>query len=195
MIRTVSACGELVKLDQLAATAAAILRAADFAAHAHRAQRDKGPAAGPYINHLIEVARLLAEADAPLPVVIAGLLHDTIEDTAITAALLEAEFGAEVKALVVEVTDDKALPKAERKARQVANAPHKSPGGKMIKIADKTSNLRRLVRTPPDWDAARKRDYFTWAASVVAGCRGANAVLEAAFDAALAEGLASLEAA
>lgn len=182
----------MVKPDQLATT---ILRAADFAAHAHRGQRDKGPAAGPYINHLIEVARLLAEAAAPLPVTLAGLLHDTIEDAGITAAQLDAEFGAEVAALVVEVTDDKALPKAERKRLQVLNAPHKSAGAKMIKLADKTSNLRRLLRTPPDWPAERTLAYFAWAAEVVAGCRGVNAALEAAFDAAHAEGTAALGAA
>ena len=182
---------DLVASDQ----SIAILRAADFAAHAHRAQRDKGPEAGPYVNHLIEVARLLAEAEAALPVILAGLLHDAIEDAGITDATLRAEFGAEVAILVVEVTDDKALPKAERKRRQVLNAPHKSPGAKMIKIADKTSNLRRLVRTPPGWPEERTRAYFEWAAEVVAGCRGVSAQLEAAFDAAHAEGLALLAAA
>jgi (p)ppGpp synthase/HD superfamily hydrolase len=170
----------------------AVLRAADFAAHAHRAQRDKGEAAGPYINHLIEVARLLAEAGAPMPVIVAGLLHDTIEDADVTPARIEQDFGAEVAALVVEVTDDRSLPKAERKALQVAKAPHKSPGGKMIKLADKTSNLRRLLRSPPDWPLARKQEYCAWAASVVAGCRGVNASLEAAFDAAYKDGCSRL---
>ncbi len=169
-----------------------LLRAAEFAAHAHRTQRDKGELGGPYVNHLIEVARLLAEAGAPHPVVLAGLLHDTVEDTDVTEAELADRFGAEVAALVAEVTDDKSLPKAERKALQVAKAPHKSPGGKMIKLADKTSNLRRLIRTPPDWPVARKHEYFAWAASVAAGCRGVSPVLEAAFDAAHAEGLAAL---
>jgi (p)ppGpp synthase/HD superfamily hydrolase len=175
--------------------AAAILHAADFAAHAHRAQRDKGVSGGPYVNHLIEVARLLAEADAPLPVVLAGLLHDAIEDVGVTQAELAATFGAEVAALVAEVTDDKSLPKAERKARQVASAPHKSLGAKMIKLADKTSNLRRLLRTPPEWEAARVAGYLAWAAEVVAGCRGVNAALEAAFDTAYAAGLDALPAA
>jgi len=169
-----------------------LLRAAEFAAHAHRTQRDKGAQGGPYVNHLIEVARLLADAGAPLPVVLAGLLHDTVEDTEVTLAELTEQFGAEVAALVAEVTDDKSLPKAERKALQVAKAPRKSAGGKMIKLADKTSNLRRLVRTPPDWPVARKHEYFAWAAAVAEGCRGVNPALEAAFDAAHAEGLAAL---
>jgi (p)ppGpp synthase/HD superfamily hydrolase len=171
---------------------AALLRAAEFAAHAHRTQRDKGELGGPYVNHLIEVARLLADAGAPLTVVLAGLLHDTVEDTEVTEAELAEGFGAEVADLVAEVTDDKSLPKAERKALQVAKAPHKSPGGKMIKLADKTSNLRRLIRTPPDWPVARKHEYFAWATSVAEGCRGVNPTLEAAFDAAHADGLAAL---
>jgi len=179
----------LVKPDQ----SIAILRAADFAAHAHRAQRDKGPDAGPYVNHLIEVARLLAEAETALPVILAGLLHDAIEDAGITYATLRAEFGADVASLVAEVTDEKSLPKAERKRLQVVHAPGKSAGAKMIKLADKTSNLRRLVRTPPGWPEDRTRAYFAWAAEVVAGCRGVSAQLEAAFDAAHAEGLLLLE--
>jgi (p)ppGpp synthase/HD superfamily hydrolase len=172
--------------------AAEILRAAEFAAHAHRDQRDKGKAGGPYVNHLIEVAHLLAAAGAPLPVIIAGLLHDTIEDVDVTAETLAIEFGAEVSALVQEVTDNKSLPKAERKALQVAKAPHKSDGAKMIKLADKTSNMRRLLRTPPDWDSARKQEYFAWSLRVAAGCRGVSSALEAAFDAAHAEGVAAL---
>lgn len=176
------------------AAVADVLRAADFAAHAHRAQRDKGAAAGPYINHLIEVARLLADSGAPTAVIVAGLLHDTIEDADVTPAQITQAFGAEVAALVVEVTDDKSLPKAERKALQVAKAPHKSPGGKMIKLADKTSNLRRLLRSPPDWPLARKQEYFAWAASVVAGCRGVSVALEAAFDAAYQNGTSQLAA-
>lgn len=183
----------MVNLDQTP-IATIILRATEFAAHAHRAQRDKGAEAGPYVNHLIEVARLLAEAGAPLPVIVAGLLHDSIEDAGVTRADLADAFGEEVAALVAEVTDDKALPKAERKALQVTNAAHKSAGAKMIKLADKTSNLRRLLRTPPGWPADRTRAYFAWAAAVVAGCRGVNAALEAAFDQAHAEGISALAA-
>jgi (p)ppGpp synthase/HD superfamily hydrolase len=171
---------------------AEILRAADYAAHAHRAQRDKGAAAGPYVNHLIEVARLLADAEAPQAVVLAGLLHDTIEDAGVTAAALAASFGAEVAGLVAEVTDDKTLPWQERKRLQVVHAPHRSTGARMLKLADKTSNLRRIVRTPPGWGRARCLEYYAWAAEVVAGCRGVNAALEAAFDQAHGEGLARL---
>lgn len=171
------------------------MHALDFAARKHRDQRRKGAASEPYINHLAEVARLVAEATAGRdPVaVLAALLHDTIEDTKTTAEELAREFGPEVAALVVEVTDDKRLPKAERKRLQVETAPRKSPQAKVIKIADKISNLRAILASPPaDWDLPRKRDYFEWAARVVAGCRGVNRSLEAQFDGVYCEGLDTL---
>ncbi len=77
-----------------------------------------------------------------------------------------------------------------RKRLQVANAPRKSATAKLIKIADKTSNLRSILLSPPvDWDARRRREYFEWAAQVVAGCRGVNDRIEAAFDAAYKAGV------
>ena len=174
-----------------------LMRALDFAARKHRDQRRKGADKEPYINHLTEVACLLAEAtDGEDPIsVVAGLLHDTVEDTGTKLEEIEREFGADVAVLVAEVTDDKSLPKAERKRLQVENAPHKSDRAKMIKIADKTSNLRSVVASPPvHWDSTRQREYFAWAARVVAGCRGVNPKLEAHFDAAHRAGLRAIEA-
>jgi len=166
-----------------------ITSALDFAARKHAGQRRKGVTAEPYLNHLAEVAQLLAEATAGEdPILVAGgLLHDSIEDTGTTHAELVAAFGVEVADLVREVTDDKALPKAERKRLQILHAPHKSSRAKLLKLADKTSNLRALLASPPvDWPLVRQQEYFDWAAAVVAGCRGLNASLEARFDAALA---------
>jgi (p)ppGpp synthase/HD superfamily hydrolase len=162
-----------------------VSRALDFAARKHVDQRRKGVAQEPYINHLAEVAYLLAEAtggdDSNL--VVAGLLHDCIEDQGVTYEELVELFGDDVADLVRDVTDDKTLIKAERKRLQVERAPHKSDRARMLKIADKTSNLRALITSPPSgWDAQRKRDYFAWAQAVVAGCRGVNAFLEAKFD-------------
>ncbi|MBI1206283.1 MAG: HD domain-containing protein [Azospirillum sp.] len=173
----------------------ALTLAFEFAAQKHIDQRRKGLRAEPYLNHLAEVAGLLARASGGRdPVlVIAGLLHDTVEDTATTAAELEQEFGAEVAALVLEVTDDKTLAKSERKHRQVTTAPHKSARARLIKIADKTSNLRAVALSPPEgWSVARRLDYFNWARQVVAGCRGLNPDLEAWFDQAFREGMARL---
>ena len=168
-----------------------LVRALDFVARKHTDQRRKGAAAEPYINHLSEVALLVAEATRGRDrlAVLGALLHDTIEDTTATTEELEAEFGAEVAALVAEVTDDKRLPKHERKRLQIETARHKSRRAKLIKIADKTSNLRSIIESPPvDWDAARRCEYFEWAAQVVEGCRGANARLEAGFDEAYRRG-------
>ncbi len=169
-----------------------IARALDYAARKHVHQRRKGIAQEPYINHLAEVALLLAEAtggtDANL--VVAGLLHDCIEDQGVTREELVELFGKDVADLVTAVTDDKALPKAERKRQQVERAPHKSDRAKMLKIADKTANLRTLAVSPPHgWDAQRTREYYAWAKAVVAGCRGVNAMLEAEFDKAYCSGV------
>jgi guanosine-3',5'-bis(diphosphate) 3'-pyrophosphohydrolase len=174
----------------------AVARALDFAARKHSNQRRKGEAGEPYVNHLAEVARLVAEATEGQDtiVVLAALLHDAIEDTPTTRDELEREFGREVADIVVEVTDDKSLPKAERKRLQVETAPGKSLRAKLVKIADKTSNLRSIAKSPPmDWNIERQREYFDWAERVVAGCRGTNAVLEQWFDEAHAAGLRALE--
>ena len=78
---------------------------------------------------------------------------------------------------------DKKLAKAVRKEEQVRHAPHISPEAKLVKLADKISNLRDILASPPaDWSADRKREYFDWAARVVAGLRGVHPALEAVFD-------------
>ena len=133
------------------------------------------------------MAALLAEATDGDDVVLlmGGLLHDTLEDTDSTYEDLVQRFGPEVAALVAEVTDDKSLKKEERKRRQVEKAASKSPRARMLKIADKTSNLRSLIESPPKgWTDERLRDYVVWAEQVVRSCRGLNSRLEAAFDAA-----------
>lgn len=162
-----------------------IARALDYAARKHASQRRKGEAQEPYINHLAEVALLVAEAsggsDADL--VIAAYLHDTIEDQGVRSEELAAAFGADVVGLVTEVTDDKSLPKEKRKELQIAHAAQASPRAKMLKIADKVSNLRSILASPPaDWSLARKQAYFDWAARVVANCRGVSPWLETRFD-------------
>lgn len=178
---------------------ALVLRAAAFAAEVHTHQRRKGAAAEPYVNHVLEVGAALAAAGAPLAAVLAGLLHDTIEDGAsagrpVTEAELAERFGAEVASIVAEVTDDKILPKDERKRLQVERAPRKSRAARMVTLGDKAANLRAIALSPPPhWDLARRRAYLDWAEAVAAGCRGVNDALEAAFDAALATARAALE--
>jgi len=164
-----------------------LARAADFAARAHVAQHRKGLAEEPYVNHLTEVATLLAEAtggeDAEL--IAAAYLHDTLEDTATRYEDLVAQFGAGVAKLVSEVTDDKSLPKAERKRLQVENVKKKTARAQLLKIADKTSNVRALVTSPPaGWSKERLMEYIEWAEAVVSQVRGRNPILDAEFIAA-----------
>jgi guanosine-3',5'-bis(diphosphate) 3'-pyrophosphohydrolase len=162
-----------------------ILRALAFAAHKHRDQRRKGVEASPYINHPITVADVLVNeggVDDPL-IICAALLHDTLEDTRTTFEELVASFGQEVAAIVREVSDDKSLDKDLRKRLQVEHAARLSVRAKVIKLADKTCNLRDILAQPPaDWSLERKQRYFDWAKAVVDGMRGSNAALEAAFD-------------
>jgi guanosine-3',5'-bis(diphosphate) 3'-pyrophosphohydrolase len=162
-----------------------VSEAADFAARRHSGQQRKGRGNESYLNHLAEVANLLSMAtegtDAEL--VAAGWLHDTVEDTQTTRQELARTFGERVAALVVEVTDDMTLPKRERRQKQIVDAPRKSPGAKLIKIADKISNIRaRIVPQPNPDERDDLIEYVTWAEKVVAGCRGVNAVLDRMFD-------------
>jgi guanosine-3',5'-bis(diphosphate) 3'-pyrophosphohydrolase len=164
---------------------ALVTRAADFAARRHSGQVRKGTAREPYLNHLAEVAALLAEtADEPDAwLVAAGWLHDTVEDTATEREELVELFGETIAAIVAEVTDDKSLPRAERKRLQIETATQKSPRARALKIADKISNIRSLIVSPPDdWERDRLIDYVDWAEKVVAGCRCVNPRLDQLFD-------------
>lgn len=171
-----------------------ILKAVNFAATKHRDQRRKDPAASPYINHPIALANLLwneaGVTDAV--VIIAALLHDTVEDTQTTFAELE-QFGQEVCCLVQEVTDDKSLPKQERKQLQIEHAAHLSEGAKLVKLADKIANLRDITASPPvNWSQDRQQAYFEWAKSVVDQIRGTHSQLEAIFDQVYQQGVVQL---
>lgn len=171
-------------------TIADLTRAYHFAAVKHVGQQRKGKAGEPYVNHLTEVAELVAEATAgrDIDVLIAAVLHDVLEDTPVTPAELSEKFGHKVCLIVQEVTDDKSLPKAERKRLQIEHAAHLSHEAKLVKLADKTANLRALKKSPPSgWPPERIAEYIVWAEAVVAHCRGANAWLEARFDEAVAE--------
>lgn len=162
-----------------------ILKAAAFAAERHRKQRRKDVGATPYINHPLALASLLANEGGidDAEVIVAALLHDTIEDTNTTASELRDAFGARIAAIVEEVSDDQTLMYAERKDRQVERAPHISRAAKLVKLADKICNLRDVADNPPhDWALRRRREYFDWAERVVAGLRGVHPALEAIYD-------------
>jgi GTP diphosphokinase / guanosine-3',5'-bis(diphosphate) 3'-diphosphatase len=168
-----------------------IIKALNFAAGKHNDQRRKDAQSSPYINHLIGVAETLWTVgevrDETL--LVAAILHDTIEDTDTTAGEIRAEFGEEVLSLVLEVTDDKSLPKQTRKQLQVEHAPHKSDRAKLLKIADKINNIHDIIKSPPsDWSMERKREYLLWSERVVAGLCGVSPRLESQYDALLMEG-------
>jgi GTP diphosphokinase / guanosine-3',5'-bis(diphosphate) 3'-diphosphatase len=163
-----------------------LIEAISFAAEKHRNQRRKDAHASPYINHPIALANVLANEGhvTDINVLCAAVLHDTIEDTETTAAELESRFGSKIAGVVVEVTDDKSLPKEVRKQLQIEHAANASQEAKLVKLADKICNLRDILNAPPaDWPAERKQAYFDWAAQVVANIRGTHLGLEAAFDA------------
>ena len=168
---------------------ALLLKALSFAAHKHRKQRRKDAEASPYINHPIALARALTGEGGvrDVQVLCAALLHDTIEDTETTREELDAAFGARVASIVAEVTDNKRLPKVERKRLQIVHAAHITREAKLVKLADKICNLRDVADSPPvSWPMRRRRKYFDWAKRVVDRLRGVNRRLEAAFDAAYA---------
>ena len=161
------------------------IKAVAFAAEKHRNQRRKDADASPYINHPIALANVLANEGgiANEDVLCAAILHDTVEDTETTEQELIETFGIKIASIVMEVTDDKSLPKAERKLKQIEHAAHSSHEAKLVKLADKISNLRDLISAPPaDWERARIAEYFVWAANVVSGIRGTNITLEKIFD-------------
>ena len=116
-------------------------------------------------------------------VLLAAILHDTIEDTDTRPEEISDKFGEGVLSLVLEVSDDKNLPKQERKRLQIEHAPQISFGAKLIKLADKSCNVRNLVTMPPhDWSLERRQEYLLWTEKVVAGLRGTNAALEEYYD-------------
>jgi guanosine-3',5'-bis(diphosphate) 3'-pyrophosphohydrolase len=162
-----------------------LLKALTFAADKHRNQRRKDVETSPYINHPISLANILCNEGhiTDVSVICAALLHDTIEDTDTTAEELEFEFGTTIRDIVMDVTDDKTLDKAVRKQRQIEHAAQVSDPAKLVKLADKISNLRDVAKCPPaEWSIERRREYFDWAKAVIDRLRGVNGPLEVIFD-------------
>lgn len=162
-----------------------IVKALKFAEHKHRFQCRKDSCKSPYIKHPIDLLSILVnEADiTDENVLCAALLHDTIEDTDTSAEELRIVFGEKITNIVLEVTDDKDLPKQERKELQVAHAAHSSPEAKLVKFADKIANVRDIKIDPPQgWDQLRIDEYYAWSKRVIDQLRGTNETLETLFD-------------
>lgn len=162
-----------------------LLQAASFAAKKHTGQTRKGDDTQPYINHPLEVSNILANIGKveDIDVLIAAILHDTVEDQGVTAEELTDLFGETVCGYVLEVTDDKSLPKHARKQLQIEHAPHLSEGAKLIKLGDKISNITDVMNNPPaGWSKERRLEYINWGRNVIEGVRGVNENLEKHFD-------------
>ncbi|XP_055851708.1 guanosine-3',5'-bis(diphosphate) 3'-pyrophosphohydrolase MESH1 isoform X2 [Episyrphus balteatus] len=165
---------------------AKLMQCVQFAAHKHKNQRRRDPNKTPYINHPINVATILAVEGCidDKEVLQAALLHDTVEDTETTFEEIEEAFGKNVAEIVREVTDDKSLPKLERKRLQIVHAETSSRKAKLVKLADKLDNLRDLQNVLPEgWTDERREEYFIWAKKVVDNLRGTNEILESKLDA------------
>jgi len=163
-----------------------LIKALTFAANKHRDQRRKNVGASPYINHPISLVNILCNEVhlTDINLICSALLHDTVEDTETTAEELEIEFGPVISSIVMEVTDDKTIAaKQTRKLLQIEHAPHISDQAKLLKLADKISNLRDLSIDPPaTWSLQRQSDYFEWAKQVIDQLRGTHSELEELFD-------------
>lgn len=146
-----------------------VANAEAFARRCHAGQIRKGAARELYAVHLEEVAGLVSKWGGAEVEIAAAWLHDTVEDCPPTSFEdLEVEFGLHVAEVVRELTDDKSLPKEERKRLQVANASKKSASAALVKLADKTSNVGALNHSPPaDWSRERRLEYVDWAETVI----------------------------
>lgn len=160
-----------------------VLDAVEWAADKHKGQVRKGPEKEAYIGHPIRVMNGLRRAgvdDANM--LTAAVLHDTIEDTGASFYEISHRFGKDVAEMVKAVTDDKDLPKAERKRKQIEHAAemckasegsdlkaYVAAGAMLIKQADKLDNLRSFEGSRPEgWSDERVEGYFVWAFAVVA---------------------------
>ncbi|MFN2317150.1 MAG: HD domain-containing protein [Gemmatimonadales bacterium] len=172
-----------------------LLGALGLAAERHRDQRRKGAEKAPYVNHLIAVAHVLATTGGvgDETLLVAALLHDTVEDTDTTPAELAERFGERVAALVAELTDDKSLDKDVRKRLQVEHAPHASADAKLLKLADKIANVEELAASPPaDWPAEQGHKFLAWSEEVVTALGPVHEAMETRFQAAVARARAGV---
>lgn len=169
--------------------ASTLLHAVRFAAEKHRDQRRKGAVASPYINHPIIVAEQLAAVgfEHEPELLMAAVLHDVVEDTDTTEAELTRAFGARVAGIVMEVTDDKSLPRRERRARVVEGIAAHSHPARLVKLSDLIANVYDVIHHPPHWSDTQKTEYLDWAEDVVRALSGTHDELERRFAKLLTE--------
>ena len=133
------------KLTKVQQDALRVQQAVCFAANAHGTQLRKGSDT-PYILHPMEVCCILSAMGADTDLMIAGLLHDTLEDTGTTREEIRDAFGEEVLALVCAHTEDKSKTWQERKSRTIRELVGADVRLQMLVLSDKLANLRSMVR-------------------------------------------------
>ena len=119
-------------------------KAVEFATLAHEGQLRK-LSKQPYIIHPLKVSKILEEAGFNEELVIAGLLHDTVEDTDTTIAQIEKEFGPKVASYVIAHTEDKTKTWEERKQHTLDVVKNGSLEVKALIVADKWDNLQSMT--------------------------------------------------
>lgn len=157
-----------------------ILNAIAFAAEKHKHQFRKVDGT-PFINHCIGVAKILSDiGQTDVNLLVAAVLHDTVEDTDTTLNEIRLHFGDIVAKLVAEVTDDRSLLPSQRKKKQVESVADKSRAAKYIKLADKVHNLESMFTDgiPPNWDLMRVRGYFLWNKQITDQLKGLHPSLD-----------------
>jgi (p)ppGpp synthase/HD superfamily hydrolase len=106
-------------------------------------------------------------------------LHDTVEDTETTIEEIEQRFGARVRELVAALTDDKSLPRAERKALVLEHLKTADDSTKLVKLADLSSNIASF---PSDWSIERQHSYLDWSKHAAKLCAGVSPALDALYE-------------
>ena len=146
-----------------------------FASKSHSQQRRKSDNS-PYVEHLIEVMDLLANTGEIVDedIIIAGVLHDIIEDTKVTESELKINFGSRVSSMVMALTDDKTQPLSNRRNRALEKLSSTPGSVKTIKLADACANASGI---PATWAEDRLAEYFIWLDQVAIECRSANEAL------------------
>jgi guanosine-3',5'-bis(diphosphate) 3'-pyrophosphohydrolase len=161
-----------------------LLKAVSFAAMKHQGQTRDNVDGTPYIIHPMGVAYLLWDIGEIRDenVLVAALLHDTLEDTSTTPKDIESRFGTTILNIVQEVTDDPTLNSQENKQKQIDHAPYLSLDAKRVKLADRLYNVRDLRMMPPQWSAAQIKTYLGWGQKMLDALRGTNSALEEALQ-------------
>lgn len=158
-----------------------LLAAVEYSAEKHKGQQRKNPEKTPYIYHPLSVTYLLWETGKirSLNVLIAALLHDTLEDTDATEEEILEKFGSRVLYTVKEVTNAPDLSSYENKVLQVQKAPNLSLDGQLVKLADRVHNITDLSENPPaTWTPEQVDAYHEWGKRLLEVLIGTNQGLE-----------------